>query len=98
MRAWIRETRGTSWPDPERKGVRHWRSRTIGLSAFWYGAGIMLYGLFIVFVVVPLWMMAEFYLLLFSMGWLAWQWTAHPETRWDGVLVRWSVFWIWDLP
>lgn len=100
MGAWIREARGVSWPDPERKGVRHWRSRSVTVGAGWYSIGWLLwFGVVWPFVLAPLWLVAEFWLLTGSMAWVLAQWALHPETRWLCVgvrVLRW--FWIVDLP
>ena len=99
MRAYVRETRGVSWPDPRHRGVRHWRSRTVGVSAFWYGVGwLLLYGVIWPFFLAPLWVAAEVWLLLISSAWVLGNWAAHPETRGQGELVRWGLFWLLDLP
>lgn len=99
MRAYVRETRGVSWPDPRYRGVRHWRSRTVGVSAFWWIAGwVLLYWVIWPFILAPLWLAAEVWALVASMVWVLWQWAGYPETRGQAVLVKWRWLWLVDLP
>jgi hypothetical protein len=64
MGAYVRETSGVSRRYPD--GTRRWRSRTIGMSAGWYLAGWLLWVALWAFVIGPLWLCGEFYVLLGS--------------------------------
>lgn len=98
MRAWMRETRGTSWPDPRYRGVRHWHSRTIGVSAFWYGIGLLLYWCVAVpFFLLPLWCAVELFLLWLTLIIVLVGVLAHDRELGDIFIRRAGLFWVLDL-
>lgn len=90
MGAYVRETRGVSRRYPD--GTRRWHSRTVGMSAGWYGAGLLAWWALWLFVIGPLWLCGEFYALLGSLIVAACRTATRPFNRLH--MARLGPFWV----
>jgi hypothetical protein len=92
----IRQTAGTSWPGCQ-PGVRHWQSASVSYGL--WGCGLGLFGAAIWYLVIwpfllgPLWLTAEFYLLGATGALVLYDWWTDERTRYDLHWRRAWVFW-----
>ncbi len=96
MGARIRHTEGVSWRAGP--GVRRWRSSSVSVGLGWFGLGWLLwYGIAWPFFIAPLWLVAEFWLLvitaLASLGYMI----SRDQPASDLLIARAGPFWVFDL-
>ncbi len=87
---------GTSWPGRQ-PGVRHWRSSSMGLWFGWLGLGLLggafLHLVLWSFMLAPMWLSIEFYVLGISGLIVLARWGLQPVTRFSVQFRRAWGFW-----
>lgn len=81
----VRETVGTSWPDPGRPGTRHWRSVSVSAGGGWLlAAWVLRYFIAWPLFLGPLWLVAEFWIVAVT-GLIVAAALARRQARWADV-------------